>query len=185
MHNKGTISLRSVIENLRPKILCVVICCKHTKNGGVWSSCVCNVYRCKVLSASLTECNTKEPFALSSRFIPFHSNMSGVILSVQEDRKAGGYRSTPHSNTEEEENKFEEIALSESDHEDQTPLTNILKDRGIFARYVYPCDAMGRVIGDRLPTHTTFQGCTERILVVGQHQEHFFYVRKNQEVLNY
>jgi len=94
-----------------------------------------------------------------------------------EDRKAGGYRSSAHEG--EEDHKFEVLVLKERDKEYQAPLANVLKSRGVFVRYVYPCDALGRVTGDRLPSNAPFDGGAERFLVVGQYcQERFFSVRK-------
>src|SRR5690349_20109810 len=54
--------------------------------------------------------------------------------------------------SDEIDSRFEEIFLSEMDGEDQAPLEYYFKSRGISAKYIYPCDGEGRVIGNRIPS---------------------------------
>ena len=86
----------------------------------------------------------------------------------------------PH---QQEEDQKESDKGSESDKADKEPKEIILTLGSVFQRlrvrptYVYECDCAGRVKGERLSLQDNARKY-DRLLVVAQHAEHLFHLRK-------
>eukprot|EP01087_Luapelamoeba_hula_P019305 TRINITY_DN6376_c0_g1_i2.p1 TRINITY_DN6376_c0_g1~~TRINITY_DN6376_c0_g1_i2.p1 ORF type:complete len:186 (-),score=27.68 TRINITY_DN6376_c0_g1_i2:197-754(-) len=72
--------------------------------------------------------------------------------------------------------KFTVIPVDASNED--TVVRTVLIDMEIAFQYVYPCDAMGNVKGERLDANNTPIGKCDRLLVVTAHQDRFLIVNR-------